>query len=288
MIRTENFRDDVEDFIESLNHCLYIEAKVAIDGFPNISFQEIGVPHLKLLRPKSRAIQLERKMKQEGYSFEQALLIIEELKSEYWIDDYYPILEEREKELIEEYYVDYINPLADKDDVEAIITEYMEHCYIKRNEIYSETIAILRGIPEISPNETHTEIITTPRSTPETSPKKYLSKKQAAIYLKLTGKQKLYDPDTHPNKIANELAKTLSNLTSKTSGEQLYWTWREFDQGIHPYVNSIIESDKSLGDKKREIKPLQKDFNEILKLYPETEELVRPHLDKIEARLSSM
>ncbi|MDC0303601.1 hypothetical protein OAL15_01180 [Flavobacteriales bacterium] len=283
MIRKESFRDDVEDFIESLNHCLYIEAKVAIDGFPNISFQEIRVPHLKLLRPKSRAIQLERKMKQEGYSFEQALLIIEELKSEYWIDDYYPILEERVKELIEEYYVDHINPLADEDDVEEIITEYMEYCDRKRNEIYSETIAILGGSLEISPNETQTEIISSARSIPETSTQEYLHYEEASIYIELTG-EKIRDPRSDSLKIANDLAQTLCNKTAPTSGEQLYVIHkRELRDGIERYVSSKISTDS-----KRSIQNLRKRFKNIVKLYPETEELVRPHLDKIEGRLSSM
>ena len=283
MIRTENFRDDVEDFIESLNHCLYIESKVAIQGFPNISFQDIGVPQLELLRPKSRAIQLERKMKEEGYAFEQALLIIEELKSEYWKEDYYPILEESVKKMIGEYYVDHINPLADEDDLEEIITEYLEHCYRKRNEIYSETIAILRGIPEISPNETHTEIITTPRSIPETNPKKYLHYEEASIYIELTG-EKIRDPRSDSLKIANDLAQTLCNKTAPTSGEQLYVIHkRELRDGIERYVNSKISTDS-----KRSIQNLRKRFKNIVKLYPETEELVRPHLDKIEGRLSSM
>ena len=281
MIRTENFRDDVEDFIESLNHCLYIESKVAIQGFPNISFQDIGVPQLELLRPKSRAIQLERKMKEEGYAFEQALLIIEELKSEYWKEDYYPILEESVKKMIGEYYVDHINPLADEDDLEEIITEYLEHCYRKRNEIYSETIAILRGIPEISPNETHTEIITTPRSIPETNPKKYLQYEEAAIYIELTGK-KIRNPESDKSKIANDLAQALCNKTAPTSGKQLYVKHLELKDGIERYVSSKI-SDSSI----KSIKNLRTRFKNILNIYPETEDLVKPHLDKIEYYLSS-
>ncbi|MDB4678125.1 hypothetical protein OAE93_00185 [bacterium] len=283
MIGKESFRDDVEDFIESLNHCLYIESKVAIDGFPNISFQEIGVPHLKLLRPKARAIQLERKMKQEGYSFEQAFLIFEELKSEYWEEDYYPILEKTVKKIIKEYYEDYTNPLADEDDVEEIITEYMEYCDRKRNEIYSETIAILRGIPEISPNEIHTEIITTPRSIPETSPKIYLHYEEAAIYIELTGK-KIRPARNDKSKLADSLAKALCNRTAKNSGKLLYDMHRaELVDGVERYVSSKMSTGR-----KKTIQNLSTRFKNILKIYPETEELVRPHLDKIEDYLSSM
>lgn len=283
MIRTENFRDDVEDFIESLNHCLYIESKVAIQGFPNISFQDIGVPQLELLRPKSRAIQLERKMKEEGYAFEQALLIIEELKSEYWKEDYYPILEESVKKIIGEYYVDHINPLADEDDLEEIITEYLEHCYRKRNEIYSETIAILGGSLEISPNETQTEIISSARSIPETSTQEYLHYEEAAIYIELTGK-KIRPARNDNSRLADSLAKTLCNRTAKNSGKLLYdMHHAELVDGVERYVSSKISTDS-----KRSIQNLRKRFKNIVKLYPETEELVRPHLDKIEARLSSM
>ena len=119
----------------------------------------------------------------------------------------------------------------------------------------------------------------------ETKPstQEYLHYEEASIYIELTG-EKIRDPRSDSLKIANDLAQTLCNKTAPTSGEQLYVIHkRELRDGIERYVNSKISTDS-----KRSIQNLRKRFKNIVKLYPETEELVRPHLDKIEGRLSSM
>jgi hypothetical protein len=110
----------------------------------------------------------------------------------------------------------------------------------------------------------------------------YLEYEEAAIYIKLTRK-KIHDPRSDKSKNANELAKNLCNKTVKNNGTQLYNKYRKLEDGIDRYVNTILTEGS-----KRSIKYLQKRFKNILKLYPETEELVRPHLDEIEERLSSM
>lgn len=110
----------------------------------------------------------------------------------------------------------------------------------------------------------------------------YLEYEEAAIYIELTGK-KIRDPRSDSSKIADDLAERLCNKTVKNNGTQLYNKYRKLEYGLERYVNTII-SDSS----RRSVKNLQTRFKNILKIHPETEDLVRPYLDRVEHYLSSM
>lgn len=146
-----------EAFISLLCHCHNIEPRVMINGEPKQRFEDVIKPSdLNLLirddnfletafRPTSRAVEMAKQMAEEQIPVNYAIGILKELKSEYWLDNYYPSLSHPVKAALEDTYVSEYHPIASEEEIKSVTIEYLEHCDKKREAFYSILMSILSG-----------------------------------------------------------------------------------------------------------------------------------------------
>ena len=146
-----------EAFISLLCHCHNIEPRVIVHGEIGQNFEDLMDSydyHILMrdenhtdtaFRPTYRAVEMEKQMREDQLSIDHALAILKELKSEYWLDNYYPTLHNLTKVVFERAYVDEYHPIASQEEIDAVITEYLEHCDELRNSFYATLISILKS-----------------------------------------------------------------------------------------------------------------------------------------------
>lgn len=146
-----------EAFISLLCHCHNIEPRVIVHGEIGQNFEDLMDSydyHILMrdenhtdtaFRPTYRAVEMEKQMREDQLSIDHALAILKELKSEYWLDNYYPTLHNLTKVVFERAYVDEYHPIASQEEIDAVITEYLEHCDELRNSFYDTLISILKS-----------------------------------------------------------------------------------------------------------------------------------------------
>ncbi|MDB4655511.1 hypothetical protein OAE48_01560 [Flavobacteriales bacterium] len=146
-----------EAFISLLCHCHNIEPRVIVHGEIGQNFEDLMDSydyHILMrdenhtdtaFRPTYRAVEMEKQMREDQLSIYHALAILKELKSEYWLDNYYPTLHNLTKVVFERAYVDEYHPIASQEEIDAVITEYLEHCDELRNSFYDTLISILKS-----------------------------------------------------------------------------------------------------------------------------------------------
>lgn len=146
-----------EAFISLLCHCHNIEPRVIVHGEIGQNFEDLMDSydyHILMrdenhtdtaFRPTYRAVEMEKQMREDQLSIDHALAILKELKSEYWLDNYYPTLHNLTKVVFERAYVDEYHPIASQEEIDAVITEYLEHCDELRNSFYDTLISTLKS-----------------------------------------------------------------------------------------------------------------------------------------------